>query len=115
MYQVRLQDLSRDQVLRFNEIKRLLRSGKIPAALLNPILIKKHNENSPAVAKIEHTNQDVSIDSLVVRYVADGVEARSFFKHMIKPAPKVEAVDDLQIRHDPTTAKLHMTLTELED
>ncbi len=114
MYQVRLQDLSRDQVLRFNEIKRMLKSGRIPAALLNPVLIKNHNANSPAVAKIEHTNQEVSIDSLVVRYVADGVEARSFFKHMIKPTEVIDE-PDLPIYHDSASAKLDYQLDRIED
>lgn len=113
LQQPRLQDLNRDQVLRFNELKRMLKLGKIPAALINPILIKDHNDNSPTVARIDHGNQEVSIDSLLVRYVADGIGARKFFKYMVKPTEVVDE-KDLPIRHNGADVKLDYQLNRID-
>lgn len=83
MYQPRLQDMSRQQREHFMEIKRLLKKGFIPAALLNPVIIKLHNENSPQVAQITHGGQEVSLDALALRYVSDGISARKHFRDTV--------------------------------
>ncbi len=117
MYQQpRVSEFNRHQVESYTKVRKMLAKGSIPAGLLNPILIQEHNACNPPVAHITHPGQEVNLHSLAVLYGADGVETRKFFKAMLQPSqPSRGADDDLEIRHDPKSAKIHATLDELED
>ncbi len=96
MYQPRLQDLTRQQVLKYNEIKRILKKGKIPACLLSPVLLRQHNDTQPEIAHIKYGDQEVCIDALILNYCADGIAARKAFRDGIyaKPTTNVEPIDE---------------------
>ncbi|OYZ26138.1 MAG: hypothetical protein B7Y23_02815 [Sulfurovum sp. 16-42-52] len=94
MNQPRLQDMPRHQTQLFNEIKRLLKQGKIPAALLNPAIIREHNENSPQVARIDHPGQEVSLDALALRYASDGIAVRKHFRDIVFPLNETTVKQD---------------------
>ena len=81
--QPRLSELNRHQVEKYNEIKRLLKRGKILAAMLNPAIIKEHNRVNPDVAQITHGSDEVCLDSLALLYSSDGISARKFFRDTI--------------------------------
>ena len=83
MYQPRLAEMPRDKVKLFNEIRIMLKRGKIPASLINPALINQHNENSPFVAQINHGTQEISLDSLALLYAYDGIATRKHFRDMV--------------------------------
>ena len=115
----RVQDFNRDQVLRFNELRNLSKRGKIPAWLLNPSIILSHNECSPSVAQL-HETSEVSLDSLAVLAVGAaevGINARSAIRKALRQPRHIVGLEDeeVKIKHDPKTAKLHSLLDEKED
>lgn len=99
MYYPSLQNMKHHQIEAFNNIKAMLRQGKIPAGLINPKLIKEHNDNSPAVAKIEHSSDDLSLDALAILYAADGVASRKHWRDTVhhKEPTREEPIEELNL------------------
>ena len=97
MYYPSLQNMKRHEIKRFNEIKELLKKGKIPAGMVNPMIIKEHNEVSPEVCKIDHGNQELSLDALALLYISYGVSTRKHWRDTVfsKEPTKVESIEDL--------------------
>jgi len=83
MIQPRLEEMPRDKIKLFNEIRVMLKTGKIPASLINPALINQHNQNSPFIAQINHGSQEISLDSLALLYANDGIATRKHFRDMV--------------------------------
>lgn len=116
----RLQDFSHYEIQKFNDLRRILQTGKIPAYLLNPSILLAHNEKNPQVAHL-HESSEVSIDSLLVLVSGDGiigVNARAAMRGALRKKRHIKDLDDdlpIPIRHDPVTAKLHAHLDVLED
>ncbi len=109
MTQPRLSEMPKYKVERFNELKRTLRTGKIPAFLLNPEIIEMHNRCNPPVAQIVDGMQEVSLDGLVLMYVHDGESTRKFFNHFVSPIAtkrEPEPEPELEIKHDPAHHKV---------
>ena len=84
MYQPRVSEMKQYQRQAFNKIRAMLKQGKIPAGLINPALLCEHNENSPQVAHIMHSEQEVSLDALAIHYAVNGIGARKFFNDNIR-------------------------------
>lgn len=93
MYQPRLSEMNRQQRQSFNEMKKILKQGKIPAALINPALIRKHNENSPAVAHIKNGGDNVSLDSLLLHYLSDSHIVRKYWRDTVHSSEALELDD----------------------
>ena len=115
----RTADFNQHQAQRFNELKELLRCGKIPTWLLNPSIILSHNECSPSVAQLDEASE-VSLDSLAVLAIGAsevGINARSAMRSALRHPRKLAGLEDdeIIIKHDPVSAKLHNRLDELED
>ena len=64
-------------------MKRLLKKGLIPACLINPALIRQHNENSPEVARIGNGGDNISLDALLLHYASDGVSVRKYWRDTV--------------------------------
>lgn len=99
MYYPSLQNMKRHQIEHFNEIKALLKQGKIPAGMVNPAIIKMHNDNSPQVARIDHSSDELSLDALAILYASDGIAARKHWRdtvHHEEPA-KEDADPDFDL------------------
>lgn len=113
--QPRLSTMSKRDILKYREIRDSIRRGRIPVWLINPVIIKGHNDMSPAVAQLTSLDE-VYLDRLAVLVSGDmdtGIEARKFSKHILQPVRAVEP--EMHIHHDPAYAKLNMLLDEKED
>ncbi len=110
-------DMNSSQMELFKDLRKDLNRGFLPAALLNPLILAKHNSENPPVAHITNESQKVSLDSLLLMYVEDGREARQACKNMLYDSThkKPSQEQELPVRHDPKTAKVHVILDELED
>ncbi len=110
----RLIDMSRDQREKFNELKKHIKMGRIPSWMLNPSIILTHNECSPPVAQLNEGSM-VSLDALCILGAGEGyvgINARSALRHSLR---QPRHIDDIPIKHDPKSAKLHVILDEKED
>jgi hypothetical protein len=97
MIQPRVQDYNRQQLNLFNEVKKHMKIGMIPAGMVNPSLIAYHNDNSPKVAHITHPQQEVSLDALAVLYCDDiaGLKSRRLFTDILREESTHTVVDVL--------------------
>ena len=104
---VRVCDLNPAKAQRFSEILQMIREGFMPASMVNPILIRNHNDTSPTVAQIVAENGRINLDSLALLYASDGLEARKLFLNItakeareasVSPqAIKIEVEDEVNI------------------
>lgn len=102
LQQPQLSNMNRQQIEKFNEIRILLKQGKIPAYLVSPEIINMHNACNPDVAKVTHGSQELSLDGLALLYASDGVEIRRFFKGNLN---NTLTTDDTTPHIDPLAAR----------
>lgn len=81
---IRVRDFTHHQAQQFNRIKSMIKRGRLPAALVSAAALNAHNEVSPSQARIEHPEQEVLLDALVINYVSNGVEIRKAFRDQVE-------------------------------
>lgn len=111
--QPRLQDFNQHQREQFNEMRQMINKGFLPSALVNPELLKYHNEVNPQVAQITTPNQPVNLQALAMLYIQDRLDAVKLFNYIAK-VPSVSDVDldssttlkrSIDVQEDPLPKK----------
>ena len=102
MYQQpRVQDLNPAQRERFNELRKMINMGFLPAGMVSPALLVAHNQVNPDVAKLTHPNDKVNLQSLALMYMTEGVDAR----RQMLDATRLPRVNDIDLDSSTTLRK----------